>query len=258
MEGNKPLYLIKWKGYPDEENTWEPLAHLDGIKNLIAQYELEHASSQEEQDLKKSKSKINKGSKKIQKTPVNAIKKTKTVSKKQAPAVKKVKKSAKTAQKRVPTPKKATKKTSTKQTKSKSKIEEEHNKIEKEEEENVTQISTDDTKKEKPKSKSGKGKAQEKKEEHIEEEKGDDFNQNGNLQSDVAVRISDHAVLDDQSNSFMDTTGKTALKKVYFQVEFKKRKDGFQPAPSFYSYTVLKKKVPTLILDYIEDMVHFD
>lgn len=31
-------YLIKWKGYDDTHNTWEPKKHLAGCKDLIQQY----------------------------------------------------------------------------------------------------------------------------------------------------------------------------------------------------------------------------
>lgn len=30
--------LVKWKGYPTSENTWEPIAHLRGCHQLVQQY----------------------------------------------------------------------------------------------------------------------------------------------------------------------------------------------------------------------------
>jgi hypothetical protein len=33
----KKLYLVKWKGYSDDENTWEPESNLD--KSIVIQFE---------------------------------------------------------------------------------------------------------------------------------------------------------------------------------------------------------------------------
>ena len=34
----KPYYLVKWKGYSDEENTWEPTENLRSCSNLLHQF----------------------------------------------------------------------------------------------------------------------------------------------------------------------------------------------------------------------------
>jgi len=37
--GSRIEYLIHWKGYPSEEDTWEPLAHLTHCKDILNAYE---------------------------------------------------------------------------------------------------------------------------------------------------------------------------------------------------------------------------
>lgn len=32
-------YFVKWKNYPDSENTWEPLGNLDEVMWMVQEYE---------------------------------------------------------------------------------------------------------------------------------------------------------------------------------------------------------------------------
>ena len=34
----KPHYLVKWRGYPTSENTWEPIDHLRNCAVLLREY----------------------------------------------------------------------------------------------------------------------------------------------------------------------------------------------------------------------------
>jgi transposase InsO family protein len=38
-KGKSRQYLVKWKGYPSDQNTWEPLKHLTNVKDLVKAFD---------------------------------------------------------------------------------------------------------------------------------------------------------------------------------------------------------------------------
>ena len=48
----KVEYLIKWEGYPDSENTWEPQANLD-CPDIIKKYEDDAKSKKDDKKRKR-------------------------------------------------------------------------------------------------------------------------------------------------------------------------------------------------------------
>lgn len=41
FQSGKEYFYIKWKGWPDSENTWEPIEHLDNCPNILQQFLLD-------------------------------------------------------------------------------------------------------------------------------------------------------------------------------------------------------------------------
>lgn len=57
-------YLLKWKGYPDSENSWEPYFGIkDTCQELIEEYEKEHDGGEAEVDSKRCTAKGKRGTK---------------------------------------------------------------------------------------------------------------------------------------------------------------------------------------------------
>jgi hypothetical protein len=45
MRGRRFEYLVKWKGYTDEHNTWEPASNLTNSKEAVTKYHKKHPSA---------------------------------------------------------------------------------------------------------------------------------------------------------------------------------------------------------------------
>jgi len=63
IRGGKTEYLIKWEGYPDSENTWEPEDNLD-CPDLIGAFEEKSKQKKEEKKRKKEAEASSSGKKK--------------------------------------------------------------------------------------------------------------------------------------------------------------------------------------------------
>jgi hypothetical protein len=74
----------------------------------------------------------------------------------------------------------------------------------------------------------------------------------GTLTKDVPEKITGHALLDGRKPSV------SLIKNMFFRVDWEKRSDQTCPEPTFYSYSVLKRQHPTLLLSYIENVVELE
>jgi hypothetical protein len=74
----------------------------------------------------------------------------------------------------------------------------------------------------------------------------------GTITKDIPKRVLGHTLFDGKKPGLCD------LKKLFFKVEWSVRLDSFQPEPSFYSYSILKREYPSLLLNYIENVIQLE
>lgn len=44
-KGGKPLYKVKWEGYPLSQCTWEPIENLQNVLDMVDEYEKSHSTT---------------------------------------------------------------------------------------------------------------------------------------------------------------------------------------------------------------------
>lgn len=47
LKGSKIEYLVKWEGYTDADNTWEPTRNLENVEYLINLFEQENPNKRQ-------------------------------------------------------------------------------------------------------------------------------------------------------------------------------------------------------------------
>ena len=48
-EQDAPEYLVKWRGYPVEQSTWEPESHLDSCARILEKWKRDHGPPQHQE-----------------------------------------------------------------------------------------------------------------------------------------------------------------------------------------------------------------
>jgi len=76
----------------------------------------------------------------------------------------------------------------------------------------------------------------------------------GEFSTDEPSKISDHASLDKAKKVIRDVQEKTQISNLFFKIEWEDRSNGVKPSSTYYNFSTLKKKCPTLLLDYISTM----
>jgi chromobox protein 1 len=69
MAKGKPEYYVKWKNWPDSDNTWEPIANLESSKDLIDEYEEKLKKKSGEKRKSEADKKSDKSAKKTESRP---------------------------------------------------------------------------------------------------------------------------------------------------------------------------------------------
>jgi hypothetical protein len=52
VQGRQHSYLVKWEGYPSEENTWVPYRNFEKCRHLVLEFHREHPTHSSPSGLK--------------------------------------------------------------------------------------------------------------------------------------------------------------------------------------------------------------